>query len=160
MDKQLEALLGEWGFSRDCSKTFLKELDDVDLDCQLPRKGLDTIRKHLREMLEIQRDYTAAIETSVMRFNDIPDSEIDASQSSEELLAEMHKADAALTAALECSSHNTEVDWFGRKKMLPSHLAALIAHEAMHVGQIIAFCYALDIKIPQPVRKHWALSGK
>jgi len=30
----------------------------------------------------------------------------------------------------------------------------------MHVGQAIAFCYALDMPIPEAVEKNWALSGK
>ncbi len=74
---------------RDCSKAFLRHMGDEDLDRQLPRKGLDTIRKHLRKMLEVQRGYATAIDALVMRFNDIPDSEVDASQSGTELLSEM-----------------------------------------------------------------------
>ncbi len=155
MEKQFAAVLEEWCFVRESTKAFLRDLDDGDLDRLLPRKGLDTIRKHLREMLELQKDWVTAIDTHVMRFNDIPDSQVDDSQSSAELLADMQEIDAAM----ERARSDTVVEWFGQKKLLSYHMAGLIAHEAMHVGQIIAFCYALDMKIPEQVRKHWALSG-
>jgi len=35
----------------------------------------------------------------------------------------------------------------------------MIGHENMHVGQIIAFCYATGIEIPESISEPMALEG-
>ncbi|MTI96584.1 MAG: hypothetical protein FH749_14105 [Firmicutes bacterium] len=71
----------------------------------------------------------------------------------------MQEADDELAAALEKANPQDTVNWFGSDRLLPYHLAVIISHESMHIGQIIAFCYALGIKIPEFVTNNWALSG-
>lgn len=160
MEKGLQGLQKEWEFIRNCSKTFIKELSDTDLDRKLPRKGLDTIRKHFQEMIEVQIDHVDAIGTNVMEYNSCPDTHIDGNLSKEKMLNRMDMVDKDLSKALEAAHEGLEVEWFGQKQLLPYHLSAMICHESMHIGQIIAFCYVLDIEIPKFVRESWALSGK
>lgn len=159
MEKWAESLLSEWEFTRSCTKAFINGLSDEELDRRLPRKGLDTFRKHFQEMIEVQRDYVAAIDSRVMQFSGKPDAELDGLSSKEKLLADMAEADASLHSALE-GAGDSYVQWFGEKRLLPYHIAVIISHESMHIGQIIAFCYALDIDIPHYVVENWALSGK
>jgi uncharacterized damage-inducible protein DinB len=160
MEKNISGVLKEWEFIRSCSICFIKELSDDDLNRKLPRKGLDTIRKHFQEMIEVQRDYVKAIGTSNMDFNTMADSDMEGKASKEELLEDIKIVDKALITVLEKSHENSQVSWFGHKQVLTFHIGALIAHESMHIGQIIAFCYALDIDIPKYIINNWALSGK
>lgn len=160
MEKWAEALLSEWEFTRSCTKAFINGLGDEEMDRKLPRKGLDTFRKHFEEMIEVQEAYVAAIGSGVMEFSDKPDSELDGLSSKEELLAGMAAADEHLRSALENAGKDSYVQWFGEERLLPYHIAVIISHESMHIGQIIAFCYALDIEIPGYVVENWALSGK
>ncbi|PRX29307.1 hypothetical protein BX659_11051 [Orenia metallireducens] len=52
-----------------------------------------------------------------------------------------------------------KIEWFGEEKTIYAHLAAMISHEATHVGQIVAFCYAENIQIPQEIVNRMALSN-
>ncbi|WP_214484929.1 DinB family protein [Bacillus sp. SM2101] len=149
----------QWGTIRSYSKSFIKELKEEDLDRALPRKGLNTLRKHFEEMVEVQKDFVMAIGSSVMAFNSLPDNEIQGKLSKEELLEKMSQVDEELKSTLDNVDDNTHVIWFGEKQLLPYHLSSMIAHETMHIGQIIAFCYVLDIKIPEYIINSWALSG-
>jgi hypothetical protein len=160
MERCFAALLKEWEFIRGCSRSFVTQMSDADLDRKLPRPGLDTLRKHFEEMIDVQNAYTAAIGTGVMKFSGVPNSEYGGDLPTEELLERMASADRRLAAALETVTPDDQVEWFGEKLDLLGHLATLISHEAMHVGQAIAFCYALDMPIPEAVEKNWALSGK
>lgn len=160
MDKNLKAILGEWRFIRSCSISFINDLSDSELDGILPRKGLDTFRKHFQEMIEVQNDYMVAINNSKMAFNGTPDNQIDGKATKEQLLEGMKSLDSKLEEILESIDENAYVDWYGEKQPLSFHLSSIICHEAIHVGQMIAFCYALDIKVPDYVTKNWALSGK
>jgi uncharacterized damage-inducible protein DinB len=160
MERCFAALLREWEFIRDCSRSFVTEMSDEDLDRKLPRLGLDTLRKHFAEMVDVQNAYTAAIGTGVMKFGGVPNSEYGGDLPAEELLERMASADRRLIATLETVTSDDQVEWFGEKLDLLGHLAALISHEAMHVGQAIAFCYALGMPIPETVERNWALSGR
>lgn len=160
MDKNLEAILFEWNFIRSCSISFINDLSDADLDRILPRKGLNTFRKHFQEMIEVQNDYLVAISNSKMAYNGTPDSQFDGNFTKEQLLDNMKSLDSKLEEVLESINENAYVEWFGKKLPLSFHLSAMISHESMHIGQIIAFCYALDIQIPNYIIENWALSGK
>lgn len=159
MFKHYQALLSEWEFVRRCSREFIGHLSDAELDRKLPRKGLDTFRKHFQEMSGVQQDYIAAIKSGKVSFTGGPDDHLSGDWTKEQLLAAMDAADASLAKVLADAGEEDTIDWFGEKRMLASHLAALISHEMLHIGQIVAFCYALGIDIPEFVREQWALSG-
>ena len=46
---------------------------------------------------------------------------------------------------------------FGEKLTINAHLIALVRHENLHHGQIIAFAYASRIPLPQSWSDNWAL---
>ena len=53
-----------------------------------------------------------------------------------------------------CSS-----DLFGNKHNIHQHICAMISHEMMHIGQVVAFCYAVGITIPDDIVETMALDG-
>lgn len=160
MEKQVKGLLEQWESIRENSLSFIENLTDDELNKKLPRKGLDTIRKHLTEMAEVEKDYVHAVESSVMDFNGPADSDISGNTSKSDLTNMMKEIDEELAKVLEKTNVDKEIVWFGEKKSIAYHLSGLIAHEALHVGQIIAFCYELNIEIPADIVEAWALSGK
>lgn len=159
MDEGLKGLLNEWQFIRHCSVCFISELSDADLDRSLPRKGLDTFRKHFEEMVGVERNYAAAIISRVMRFDGPADSDIAGGLARDQMLIAMRDVDNQLRDAVASVPAQATIRWSAEQRPLQQHLAALISHETLHIGQIIAFCYALGIAVPQFVRDEWALSG-
>lgn len=160
MECEINGLIEQWESIRCNSLSFINELSDEMLDKSLPRKGLDTIRKHFVEMCEVEKDYVNAIKSGVMDFNGPSDSDIPGDTSKDELINNMKKEDEKLVSYLSNNSYNKNIIWFGEKKSISYHISALIAHESLHIGQIIAFCYLLNIDIPKDVVESWALSGK
>lgn len=79
--------------------------------------------------------------------------------SAEELVQKMKKLDIELKKQLESLVGEECISWFGEKKDIHEHLCAMIDHEMMHVGQIVAFCYAVGIVIPEQVVKDMSLDG-
>ena len=44
------------------------------------------------------------------------------------------------------------------KKTISAQIRNLCMHEALHIGQLVAFSYVLGVKIPESVVEAWALS--
>ncbi len=160
MNESIESLHQEWLFIRECTKSFINKLSDEELDKILPRKGLNTIRKHFEEMMEVQKDYIMAITNGNMVFNSKSDSEVTGKMSKEEILVTMETLDKDLIKVLSEIDTTHKITWFGHEKFIAFHLSALVAHESFHMGQFVAFCYTLDLPIPEYVIKNWALSGR
>lgn len=160
MDKNVQTMLKEWEFIRSCTTSFIGGLSDADLDAPLPRRGLDTFRKHCEELISVQGDYITAITSGTMRFTGPADAAVPGNMPKAELLSAIDALDTKLAETLEVADPATSVIWFGQPRSLVGHLAALIDHEAMHIGQSIAFCYALGIAIPDYITREWALSGE
>jgi uncharacterized damage-inducible protein DinB len=155
--KILEALLDEWRFGRTNLMAIIENMQDDDLDRIMPRKGLNTIRKHLEELLNIQHDYVEAIKTMEMNFS-IGNYEGNTSKFDLKKVAEKLDKDL-IKSVTECNG-DEEIKWpEGNNVNIAGHLAAMISHEAMHLGQIIAFCYAMNMPIPQTIVRNYALSG-
>ncbi|MDP5275206.1 hypothetical protein [Chengkuizengella axinellae] len=64
MEPAIHVQLMQWESMRSYSVSFIKELSDADLDQTLPRKGLNTLRNHFEEMVEVQKDFVDAISSS------------------------------------------------------------------------------------------------
>ena len=159
MEKSLEAVREEWNYIRGLTRTFVKKLGDSELDKKLPRKNLDTIRKQCEELIEVQVCYLNALETGIIEFDGYSDEKLPGTTGKKELLARFKKLDSRLENKLEEVSGNETIDWFGEEKTILNHLIAMVSHESMHVGQIVAFCYSQGIDIPEEVTKLMALSG-
>ena len=152
----LSGQLADWKYARSNTIRFLNQLSDADLKKPLPRKTFVTIFDQIVEMAWVQRCFIKAIETKTLADMDW-DAPVFASK--DDLLAHMIQFDAKMNAVLASCDGTETIDWFGETKNIHEHLSAIQSHEMMHLGQIIAFCHALDIPIPQDVTKSMHLTG-
>jgi len=151
----LKGQLADWQYGRSIIKCFIEQLSDNELDKPLPRKGLNTIRKHCEELIQIQSCYVRALETRIIGFDYKPLSDV----SKNSLIEEMKKLDDKNEKLLEMFNENDTINWFGETWNINQHLSAMIGHEQMHIGQIIAFCYSTGIKIPNEITNKMSLNG-
>ena len=79
--------------------------------------------------------------------------------SKENLILCMDRLDSILEAKLEHFDGSEIINWFGEEWNIHQHISAMIGHEQMHIGQMIAFCYSCDIRIPECIVNKMALSG-
>lgn len=159
MDIEAKQLIEDWEFIRSNTIDFLESLSDEQLQKKIPRPGLDSFLKHFQEMADVQEAYLDACETGEMAFDKVKENdEYENNTTREAVLAKMKEQDARI-APLLTNSPNAEVVWDENdKKTISAQIRNLCMHEALHIGQLIAFSYALDIKIPESVVEAWALS--
>ena len=106
-------------------------------------------------MIQIQNCYVEALETKQIQFNYEPLKDV----SKDFLISKMEKLDSTLDTQLETFDSSETVNWFGEEWNIHQHISAMIGHEQMHIGQIVAFCYAVNIEIPNSIVKIMALDG-
>jgi len=148
--------LSDWKYGRGIILTFLSELSNDDLNKKLPRKKLNTIRLQLEELAEIQHHYVSALTTRKIKFSGGSPVEDNSKQGLTGFMAELDKE---LEKTLETFNGSETINWFGEEKNIHEHISAMIGHEQMHIGQIVAFCYATNIEIPNSITKTMALDG-
>ena len=157
--RQVGALLAEWRGARWITTEFVKGLGDEGLTIALPRPGLDTFCKHFQEMVDVQEAYVGAIRTGVMSLANVSwhDGYL-GDESAADLLRRMADVDSEMADAVRAAPGSLAVEWLaGGTKTLPALLVTLCAHEMLHVGQLIAFCYATDTPLPRSLVDSWAL---
>ena len=157
MIKSLKALLADWKETRSITLKFLKELSDSDLDKILPRKMLNTIRLQAYELTLGQRGYVDALTTKEVVFGDEYDNYL--SLPTQTLIEIMTELDAQMEKALNLMDGTENIDFFGEKMNVHQMISMMTGHEQMHIGQIIAFCYATGIEIPESIVEQMALEG-
>ena len=156
MVESLKALLADWKVARSITVGFLEELSDADLDRELPRKYLNTIRLQAYELTLFQRDVVNALGTDTLAYTEeyqyvnLP---------TQEILDIMAELDAQLEKALESLTGTETMDYYGEVRNVHQIISMMTGHEQMHIGQIIAFCYAVGIEIPQSISEPMALEG-
>lgn len=160
MSEPISAVLGDWRFIRGHTKAFIEKLGKIGLKSELPRPGLNTPAKHFQEMLDVQRCYREAINSGVMSFDVVLENDAyEGQESVETLLEKIEMEDSLLQLAVESAGENVTINWPGEgPKPLLSHLSNLLMHESLHLGQLIAFCYATGLPLPEKVSEEWALS--
>ncbi|MCL2356372.1 MAG: DinB family protein [Defluviitaleaceae bacterium] len=156
MTESLNALWADWKTTRSIISCFIDELSDADLDKILPRKVLNTIRLQAYELTLFQRDIVDSLSTGTVDFGTEYIYEV---WSKDALTKRMAELDAALEKKLETMNGTEIIDYYGEKYNVHRILSMLTGHENMHVGQIIAFCYATGIKIPESISEPMALEG-
>ena len=156
MIRSLKALLESWQETRSIILGFLEELDDADLDRKLPRKVLNTIRLQAFELTLFQRDVVDSLSTKVVDFGE---EYIYENKPKDEIIKKMAELDEKLESALARMDGTEIIDYYGEKHNVHRVIAMLIGHENMHIGQIIAFCYATGIEMPQSIAEPMALEG-
>ena len=149
------AQLADWKYGREIVKNFITLLNDSDLDKILPRKNLNTIRKQCEELIQVQTCYVEALETKQIKF--VYESLSDISKSG--LIERMNLLDSTMEIQFDQFDGNEKIVWFGEEWNIHQHISAMIGHEQMHVGQIIAFCYSCDICIPENIVQKMSLNG-
>jgi len=155
MNNAIKGLVEVWEHGRDMVLKFLSELSDNDLDKKLPRKELNTIRAQITEVAMIQNDYANGLATKTFNF----DMEPIADTSKQGLAAKFEELDKKIKSLLENYDDSQAIDWFGDEMNVYMHIAAMIGHEQMHLGQIIAFCYATGINVPDYITENMGLEG-
>lgn len=156
MTESLKALWADWNETRGITLALLNELSEADLDKKLPRKKLNTIRLQAYELTLFQRDVVAALGTNRLRYEE---EYVYVALSTQDIIAKMNELDKRLENALGSLSGNEIMDYYGDKRNVHQIISMMIGHENMHIGQIIAFCYATEIQIPQSVVEPMALEG-
>jgi len=157
MIESLKALLADWKATRGITLRFVNELSDADLDKKLPRKVLNTIRLHVYELTLGQRGYVDSLTTKAVVFGDeylnyksLP---------KQALLETMAELDAKLEESLELMDGTESIEFFDEQLNVHQIISMMTGHEQMHIGQIIAFCYAAGIEIPESIVEYMNLEG-
>jgi len=156
MIESLKALLASWNETRSIILGFLDELSDADLDKKLPRKNLNTIRLQAYELILFQRDIVNSLGTDKLAYEE---EYIYKNMPTQDIVNRMNELDSQLEKALESLNGTEVMDYYGEQRNVHQIISLLIGHENMHVGQIIAFCYAIGIEIPKSISEPMALEG-
>jgi len=156
MTESLKALWEDWKITRSVILCFLEELPDAELDKVLPRKVLNTIRLQAHELTLFQRDIVDSLTTGTVNFEA---EYIYEKWPKEAIIERMAELDAALEKKLETMSGSEIIDYYGDKRNVHGIISMLTGHENMHIGQIIAFCYATGIHVPDAITEPMALEG-
>ncbi|MCL2287171.1 MAG: DinB family protein [Firmicutes bacterium] len=158
MVESLKALLAEWKETRYFTLEFINELSDADLDKKLPRKKLNTIRLQAYEVTLFQKDMVESLTTKICHFDEAEYAEYK-SLPKQALVDRMAELDDMLEKSIEQMDGTEMIEWFGEPRNIHHIFATMIGHEQMHLGQIIAFCYATGIEIPANITENMALEG-
>ena len=156
MITSLKALLADWIETRAITLTFINELSDADLDKKLPRKVLNTIRLQAHELTLFQRDVVRCLPAKILKYED---KYVYENLPKQALIEKMAELDAELEKLLEPMEGTEAFDYYGQQINIHQVVSLLLGHEQMHIGQIIAFCYATGIEIPESIAESMALEG-
>ncbi|MCL2576098.1 MAG: DinB family protein [Defluviitaleaceae bacterium] len=156
MIESLKALLEDWKETRSVILGFLDELSDADLDKILPRKNLNTIRLQAYELTLFQRDIVNSLTTKSVDFEE---EYLYKNISKQALTEKMAELDTKLEESLELMDGTEMIDYYGQQRNVHQVISLMTGHEYMHIGQIIAFCYATGIEIPESISEPMALEG-
>jgi len=156
MIESLKALLAGWREVRSITFSFLNELSEADFDKKLPRKKLNTIRLQAYELTLFQRDIINSLGTSKLAYEEEYNY---LNMPTQDIIARMTELDTQFEKALETLNGTEIMEYYGDQRNVHQIIAMMISHEEMHIGQIIAFCYATGIEIPQSIVEPMALEG-
>ena len=159
MNIEIEQLLEDWSFVRQNTIEFINALSEEDLKRKLSRPGIDTFMKHFEEMCDVQQAYLDACISGVMEFDCVKENdEYEGICSKEDILKQMSVQDERMRPIVE-EYYNNNVSWDEKDiKTINSQLRNLCIHEALHIGQLIAFAYTMKIEIPEFIIENWSLS--
>ncbi|MCL1862425.1 MAG: DinB family protein [Defluviitaleaceae bacterium] len=156
MIESLKAQMADWKQTRSIILGFLEELSDADLDKILPRKVLNTIRLQAYELTLFQRDIVDSLSTLAVDFGA---EYIYENWPTAKIIERMAELDDALEKKLNTMNGTEMIDYYGEQQNVHQIISSMIGHENMHIGQIIAFCYATGIEVPNCISEPMALEG-
>jgi len=117
---------------------------------------LNTIRLQAYELTLFQRDTVNSLGTDSFTFEE---EYVYVNMQTKEIIERMAELDDKLEKALENLDGTEVMDYYGEKQNVHQIISNMIGHENMHIGQIIAFCYATGIEIPESISEPMALEG-
>jgi uncharacterized damage-inducible protein DinB len=161
----LETLLRGWKQTRQLTLDWIDALTLEQLNQELPRPGLNSFTKHIYEMGEVQKIYTAVLkgeEPEMERVITLTfESEKVVAKTKEELKQFLSECDEAFNEAVsKVKNWEEKVLVFGIEVPKLGVVELLIRHETLHHGQFIAFGYILGVRLPQSWIDAWALPAK
>ena len=146
----LQGQFAIWSYARRNTVHFLAQLSDTDLLKKLPRKTFATIFEQIAEMAWVQKCFVEGIGSGEM---DSTNWNVPAFKAKDELFTLLNDTDEKMKNLLEKCSGNEEVAWNSNSRNVHEVVSLMIMHETMHLGQIIAFCNALGIVVPEDIVK-------
>ena len=156
MVESLKALLAGWKETRGITLGFINELSDANLDKILPRQKLNTIRLQAYELTLFQRDVVNSLASMVLIYEE---EYLYKNLPKQAIVERMAELDAQLEKALESLDGTEIIDYYSQPQNVHQIISMMIGHENMHIGQIIAFCYATGIEVPKSISEPMALEG-
>ncbi len=116
-------------------------------------KNMGSLGKQFRHIGDVQLCYNEAIKTGKISFSNYKrDYSIETSK--EKLKDFLEEADKELLKLIG-ENPKAEIDWFGDKLSLESHINALIQHEILHQGELLVYARTLELTFP----KSWNMWG-
>lgn len=164
-ERIVNLLLDAWKETRQFTVDWVKELPLSQMNAELPRPGLNSFTKHIYEMGEVQKIYTAVLrgeEANLEKATNLTfESENIVANTKDELLDFLNKCNKEFYNAVKAvEGWETTVPIFGEEKPKLALLELLTRHEAIHHGQFIAFGYVMGVKFPQSWIEAWALPSE
>ncbi|MDD5638712.1 MAG: DinB family protein [Candidatus Pacebacteria bacterium] len=161
----LETLLKGWQETRQLTLDWINTLSLEQLNQELPRSGLNSYTKHIYEMGEIQKMYTAALTGEEPNMEKVTSltfkSEKVTVKTKEELKHFLNECDERFYMGVnKVKDWEEKVSIFGVDVPKLGIIELLIRHETLHHGQFIAFGYTQNIQFPQSWIDVWALPVK
>ncbi|MDR0643440.1 MAG: DinB family protein [Treponema sp.] len=159
MNIETKKLIEDWNFIRGNTIAFIESLSDEQLQSTFPRPGLNSFFKHFQEMCDVQEAYLDACEIGNMSFEKVKGNDEYSNDIVREDILKRIKVQDKRVETLLCEKSDVGIVWDGNDtKTISAQIRNLCMHEALHIGQLIAFSYVLGIKIPESVIEDWALS--
>lgn len=162
LETLVETLIKGWKETRQLTLDWIDKLTLEQLNQELPRPGLNSFAKHIYEIGEVQKVYTAALKEEKPDLGRVTTLTFESQEITvgikEELVNFLRACDGEFYEALrDVNDWKKEVLIFGEKKPKIVLLELLIRHESLHHGQFIAFGYMMNIEFPQSWIDAWAL---
>jgi len=161
----LETLLKGWKETRQLTLDWMDSLTLEQLNQELPRPGLNSFTKHIYEMGEVQKIYTAVLKREKPDMEKVTKltfgSEKVIAKTKEELKQFLTACDEGFYEAIsKVKNWEERVLIFEAKVPKFDVVELLIRHETLHHGQFVAFGYILGVQFPQSWIDAWALPTK
>jgi hypothetical protein len=158
----VSTLTSAWEEAASLTRDFVAPLSVQILNIRLPRPGLNTIAKHIWEMCAVRSSYAQGLRGQKVSFESavpitIGQQDYEAS-STEQLLVLLQSAEEDVCDAVRgVSDWYQLVDLMGTPISKEAMLEALVRHETLHQGQLIAYGYLLKTAFPQSWIDAWFL---
>ena len=156
----LKRAIAAWQETREHTLILLRQLSDAQLIIPFPRPLFNSFGKQFQELGVIQEAYIDAIHQGKMDFSRMSvDLDEELVISKDKLHEFLTSLDSQLTGLLkDVQDPYQSIDWHlgDDNPTLLEHIYWLVQHETLHHGQLVVYCYLLNIAPPEKLAKAWA----